>query len=56
VADRFHILKNLSDNLIKSLQKQIPNKVSIEEDIDEKKGAVLPEKLLAHIVTIVRKL
>ena len=30
VADRFHILKNLSDNLIKQLRKVIPNRVIIE--------------------------
>jgi len=29
------------------LQKQIPNKVSIEENIDEKKGALLPEKTIS---------
>jgi transposase len=46
VADRFHIIKNLSDNLIKSLHRLIPNKVSIEVDIDEKKEAELPEKAI----------
>ncbi len=50
VADRFHIIKNLSDSLIKSLQQQIPNKVSIEDDIDEKKEVLLPEKTIGTYI------
>lgn len=31
IADRFHIIKNVSDNLIKALQNTIPNKCEVED-------------------------